>query len=335
MSAFAEMTSGYRTELLVHCYRMVGSVQEAEDLVQETYLRAWRSFERFEGRSSVRTYLYRIATNACLSLLAQRKRRIMPSALPADGDPLWLEPIPDALLVGDPAVAAQSSAGIRLAFVAALQHLPPVRRAALILRDVLMLSAAETAEVLDTTPAAVNTALLRARKQMAEAAPRADDVGEPDDRRIRMLLDRYVTAFEAADLTALGRLMREDIALEMPPLPAWYRGRDEVLRFLGERVLDEPGRFRLSLTSANGRPGILARLHDHDDVHAVHLPTWSGDAISHLAIFLDPMTGRLFDKARSTARSATGRAGGPDEVGLTRPDQFLGEQPRKVHALRR
>src|SRR5258705_431542 len=167
----------YRGELLAYCYRMLGSVHEAEDLVQETYLRAWRSRDTFEGRASVRTYLYRIATNVCLTALQQRARRAMPSDLSAP-DQQWLQPIPDALLSPgtDPADLIGARTGIRLAFIAALQHLPPIRRAALILRDVLSWPAAEVAEALDTTPAAVNSALLRARAQIAQVTPVVDNV---------------------------------------------------------------------------------------------------------------------------------------------------------------
>jgi RNA polymerase sigma-70 factor (ECF subfamily) len=295
--AFATLTSGYRTELLAHCYRMLGSVHEAEDLVQETYLRAWRSFDAFEGRSSVRTYLYRIATNACLTALKQRSRRIMPAAhAPADDEPLWLEPIPSGLL-GDPAATAQSRAGIRLAFIAALQHLPPIRRAVLILRDVLSLSAAETAAILGTTVASVNSALPRARADLARLSPEPDDLGEPGDRPRRLLLDRYVAAFERADIPALAGLMRADIALEMPPLTAWFRGRDEVLAFLGDRVLPESVRFRTTITEANGQPAALNHARDADGrwhPHALHVPTFTTTGIAHLAIFLDPAVCRRF-----------------------------------------
>jgi RNA polymerase sigma-70 factor (ECF subfamily) len=216
-----EMES-YRGELLAYCHRMLGSVHEAEDLVQETYLRAWRSRETFEGRASVRTYLYRIATNVCLTALGQHARRAMPSDLSAP-DQEWLQPIPDALLTGsDPADLVQARRGIRLAFVAALQHLPPIRRAALILRDVLSWRATEVAAALDTTPAAVNSALLRAREQIARVAPVIENVVEPAEPQRREMLDRYVAAF--ADTASLVRLLRADIPVEMPPQPQWLRG---------------------------------------------------------------------------------------------------------------
>ena len=295
---FATLTAGYRTELLAHCYRMLGSVQEAEESVQETYLRAWRAFDAFEGRSSPRTYLYRIATNVCLTALEQRSRRIMPSARPFDErDPRWLEPIPDALLVTGPAEAVETRVGVRLAFIAALQHLPPIRRAVLILRDVLALSAAETADVLDTTVASVNSALPRARAQIARVSPAPDTVREPTDRQRRRLLDRYIVAFERADLAALAGLMRADIDLEMPPLTGWYRGRAAVLEFLGRQVLRRPGQFRMTPTAANAGPAVLA--HAWDDrhgwhPHAIHVPTIAHSGIAHLAVFLDPATCRRF-----------------------------------------
>ncbi|MFD0735493.1 RNA polymerase subunit sigma-70 [Planotetraspora mira] len=301
---FAALTDPYRTELLVHCYRMLGSVHEAEDLVQETFLRAWRSFGAFEGRSSVRTYLYRIATNACLTALEQRSRRIMPSAHGFEpGEPSWLEPIPDALLAraSDPAAVVDTRASVRLAFIAALQHLPPIRRAVLILRDVLSLSAAEAAEVLDTTTAAVNSALPRARAQIAQVAPIADKVVEPAEPRRRALLDHYVAAFETADIGALTRLMRADIALEMPPQAEWFRGRSAVAEFFATRVLRKPGRFSMVPTAANGQPAVMAYLHEDDGTHrphAVHVLTMDTTGLAHIAVFFESAVHTLFTSAR-------------------------------------
>jgi RNA polymerase sigma-70 factor (ECF subfamily) len=234
---------------------MLGSVDEAEDLVQETYLRAWRSFGGFEGRSSVRTWLYRIATNACLTALERRGRRPMPSGLagPA-GDPdialvpapevPWLQPVPDALLAGageDPASAVAARAGIRLALVAAQQYLPARQRAMLILRDVLGWPAAEVAGLLGTTTTAVNSGLRRARAQLARALPAEEDTAEPNDPGQRAALDRFAAAFENADADALAELLRKDAVLEMPPLPGWFAGRDAVRAFFAAQVLTEPG----------------------------------------------------------------------------------------------
>ena len=248
---FTDLTSPFRGELLAHCYRMLGSVDEAEDLVQETYLRAWRSFGGFEGRSSVRTWLYRIATNACLTALERRGRRPMPSGLAgpaADPDlPLvpapevpWLQPVPDALLAGageDPASAVAARAGIRLALVAAQQYLPARQRAMLILRDVLGWPAAEVAGLLGTTTTAVNSGLRRARAQLARALPAEEDTAEPNDPGQRAALDRFAAAFENADADALAELLRKDAVLEMPPLPGWFAGRDAIRAFFAAQVL--------------------------------------------------------------------------------------------------
>ncbi|HEX8928555.1 MAG TPA: RNA polymerase subunit sigma-70, partial [Actinomycetota bacterium] len=199
---FLQQADQYRHELLAHCYRMLGSVHDAEDLVQETYLRAWRAHDQFEGRSSLRTWLYRIATNACLTSLESRGRRPLPTGLGApSSDPEtpvveqpevpWLEPIPDAMVgaeLGDPATIVTNRESIRLALIAALQHLPPRQRAVLLLRDVVVMTAAETAEILDTTPAAVNSALQRARGQLAAVPPVLDRVVEPEPGATRELL---------------------------------------------------------------------------------------------------------------------------------------------------
>ena len=203
----------FRSELLVHCYRMLGSAEEAEDVVQETYLRAWRSYAGFEGRSSARTWLYRIATNACLTAIERRGRRPLPSGLggpsedpaaPLAGPPEvpWLRPLPDSLLAAeklDPAAVTASRAGVRLAMVAALQYLPARQRAVLILRDVLNWPAAEVADLLDTTTTAVNSGLRRARAQIARVLPAEDEVAEPDEPDLRALLDRFAAAFEDGD----------------------------------------------------------------------------------------------------------------------------------------
>src|SRR3954447_5127301 len=215
---FARLIDPFRPELLAHCYRMLGSVHDAEDQVQETMIRAWRSYGDFEGRASLRTWLYRIATNACLRALENSGRRPLPSGLGGPGEspeaPLaaaqpeipWLQPIPDALVSAgsaDPAEIAASRQATRLALIAALQYLPARQRAVLILRDVLRWRAAEVAELLDTTSAAINSTLQRARAQLQEVSPAEEDVDEPTDADQRALLDRYVSAFENADVAAL------------------------------------------------------------------------------------------------------------------------------------
>jgi RNA polymerase sigma-70 factor (ECF subfamily) len=302
---FTSLTSRFRGELLAHCYRMLGSAEEAEDLVQETYLRAWRSFDGFEGRSSVRTWLYRIATNVCLTAIERRGRRPLPSGLggPAE-DPQtqlvtglevpWLQPFPDALLAGereDPAAAAVSRAGIRLAFVAALQHLSARERAVLILRDVLELPAAEVADLLGTTTTAVNSGLRRARAQLAAALPPEDELAEPADPRQRVLLDRFAAAFERADVNALAELLREDVALEMPPLLTWFTGRQAVMRFLASNALAEPGQLRLIPVMANGQPAFAAYLRQPDGpfrAYAVTVPMVTSTGIARIITFFDP-----------------------------------------------
>src|SRR5499425_364527 len=265
---FTSATGRFRGELLAHCYRMLGSADEAEDLVQETYLRAWRSYAGFEGRASVRTWLYRIATNVCLTALERRGRRPLPSGLggPAEDaetpvvagpEVPWLQPLPDALLAGehdDPAAVTVSRAGIRLAFVAALQYLSARQRAVLIMRDVLQWPAAEVAELLDTTTTAVNSMLRRARAQLAQALPAEDQLAEPAEPDRRALLERFAAAVEAADTSALAELLAEDVALEMPPLLTWFLGRQAVAQFVASNFLTGPGRERLVPVMANGQP---------------------------------------------------------------------------------
>jgi RNA polymerase sigma-70 factor (ECF subfamily) len=297
---FAELTDRFRPELLTHCYRMLGSRHEAEDLVQETYLNAWRSFGSFEGRSSLRTWLYRIATNACLRALERGARRAMPSGLGAPSEdptgPLephalevpWLEPMPDALL--DPAAIVESRHSTRLAFIAALQHLPGRQRAVLILRDVLAFKADEVAGLLDTSTAAVNSALQRARAQLASVAPTNYDLAEPSDPRRRELLDQYAKAFENADLEALLRVLTKDAVLEMPPVPTWFRGGDTIARFLVPR-LEPAGSLRLVPTAANGQPAFGLYLLGHGGVrrpHAVQVLTVGVAGVARIDMFHDP-----------------------------------------------
>ena len=307
---FTSLTSRFRGELLAHCYRMLGSAEEAEDLVQETYLRAWRSFEGVEGRSSVRTWLYRIATNVCLTAIERRGRRPLPSGLggPAE-DPRtqlvnapevpWLQPFPDALLAGereDPAAATVSRTGIRLAFVAALQHLSARERAVLILRDVLEFPAAEAADLLGTTTTAVNSGLRRARAQLAQVQPAEDELAEPADPAQRALLDRFAAAFENADASALAELLREDVALEMPPLLTWFAGRPAVTSFMASRVFTRFG-FRLVPVVANGQPAFAAYTREDDGsyhAHEVLVPTLTTTGIARIVVFLNPDLFEMF-----------------------------------------
>jgi RNA polymerase sigma-70 factor (ECF subfamily) len=232
----------FRSELTGYCYRMLGSAFEAEDAVQDTMVRAWRSHDRFEGRSALRSWLYRIATNVCLSMLDSAQRRVRPMDLGPAGsgratgageprpDEIWVGPVPDSRLLpegADPANVIAERESIRLAFIAALQHLPPRQRAVLILREVLAWSAQEVAELLDTSVPGVNSALQRARATIA-AADTAADLHKPLDDEQKSLLARYVRAFEAYDLTALTALLHDDATLSMPPLPLWLRGHDDI-----------------------------------------------------------------------------------------------------------
>jgi RNA polymerase sigma-70 factor, ECF subfamily len=301
---FTSVAAGFRGELLAHCYRMLGSAEEAEDLVQETYLRAWRSFDGFEGRASMRTWLYRIATNACLTAIERRGRRPLPSGLggptedpeaPVVAGPEvpWLQPFPDVLLAGervDPAWVAVSRAGIRLAFVAALQYLSARQRAVLILRDVLEWPAAEVAALLGTTTTAVNSALRRARAQLARALPAEDEVAEPAEPDVRALLDRFAAAIENADASALAELLREDVELEMPPAITWFAGRQAVTRFVASNLLTEPGRLRLVPALANGQP--VFAIYERQPggayhAHAVLMPTVTVTGIARMVAFQD------------------------------------------------
>ncbi len=257
----------HRLELTGYCYRMLGSAFEAEDAVQETLLRAWRGFARFEGRAALRSWLYRIATNVCLDMLSGRERRARPMDLgPARtvdaplGAPLteatWLQPIPDSRVLpvaGDPAELALSRETMRLAFVAALQHLPPRQRAVLILRDVLRWQASEVAELLDSSVASVNSALQRAHSTLAARDLSPSDAFQPLDEAQRALLARYVDAFERYDIDSLTSLLHEDATQSMPPYELWLRGRDDVLRWWFGPGAGCRG-SRLVATVANGLP---------------------------------------------------------------------------------
>ncbi len=251
-----------RPALVAHCYRMTGSYQDAEDAVQETYLKAVRGVDAFEGRSSLKTWLYRIATNTCLTELNHRSRRVLPSGLGApSGDPstpafaddsvAWLEPLPDAVL-GDPGEVVVRRESVRLALVAALQHLPARQRAAFLLREVLSWSAAEIADVLGLSVPAVKSLLQRARARLDELD--LDDRPPPGPADERALLDRYIAAFQAEDTAALRAVIQDDFSLEAVPHPVWFRGVAVCLPFL-ERAFAAPGgAARLLPTRANGQP---------------------------------------------------------------------------------
>lgn len=307
---FIEQAAPYRGELIAHCYRMLGSVHDAEDLVQETYLRGWRGYQAFEERAALRTWLYRIATTACLRALENRARRVLPAGL-GDGsiDPdtdlggagaahQWLEPIPDTHVFVTPEDSVTARHSVRLAVMTALQELPARQRAVLILRDVVQFSAAEVAELLETTPASVNSALQRARARLAEASPTEDDAVEPDDAKHRALLDRYCAAFENADMAALTELLRADVKLQMPPLPVWFTGRDTVLEFLAARAFTTPGDIVMIPTAANAQPAVAEYRRAADGVmwaHSIHVITVGTGGVAAITVFLDPALFATFD----------------------------------------
>jgi RNA polymerase sigma-70 factor (ECF subfamily) len=292
LDEFSERADPYRRELLAYCYTMLGSVDDAEDLVQETYLRAWRAYDRFEGRSSLRTWLYRIATNRCLTALEGRDRRPLPSGLggPADdpGAPPvhpeqpvgWVQPFPD------PAVVVAGRESVRLALVVALQHLSARQRAVLILREVLGWTAAEVAEVLGMTSTAVHSALQHARARLVTTGAVEDETAEPPRAEQRAVLARFIAAFENADVPALVELLRADVVLEMPPFETWFAGRGCALAFLIGQVLTEPGAYHLVPISANGQPAAACYLHGRP--HAITVLTVREDGIARIDIFLDP-----------------------------------------------
>ena len=332
---FARLTDPFRPELLAHCYRMLGSVHDAEDLVQETLLRAWRSRDGFEGRSSVRTWLYRIATNACLRALENRGRRPLPAGLGAPGSdpdqPLaaalpevpWLEPLPDALLrgsggPGDPGSIVVARQSMRLALIAALQYLPARQRAVLILRDVLGWHAAEVAELLQISTVAVNSALQRARTTLRQAGVAQDDVREPADRDRRAVVDRYAAAFENADIAALTRLLADDAVLEMPPHPTWFAGRAAIARFFGAQVLRAPGGFLMTETGANGQPAFGSYVRGADGAyhaHALAVLDVRGAAVSRIVSFLEPELFRVFGLPLVVGGHAGRGQAGRDQAG--------------------
>ena len=305
---FDELIERYRTELFAHCYRMLGSVHDAEDVVQEAYLRAWRAREQYDAsRSSVRTWMYRIATNVCLNALSSGIRRPLPSGCVAASDPLqpllpgtevpWLQPLPDALLdVGDPARSVVDRDSLRLAFLAALQHLSARQRAVLVLRDVLSFSAAETAEILGATMISVNSSLRRARASLDASGASPDTLQEPPQAEQRIWMERYMRAFVAADIEGLKQLLAEDVLMEMPPMLNWFVGRHNYGVFM-EWVFDAAGTdWRLEPVGANGQPGFAAyrRMGATYKLHTVQLFTVAPDGISRNSVFQDADVFTLF-----------------------------------------
>lgn len=300
---FSRHAEPYRRELLAHCYRMTGSLHEAEDLVQETFLRAWKAYDRFEGKASIRTWLHRIATNTCLSALEGRQRRPLPTGLGnASSDPTaelveraevpWLEPLPEITDdPADPAVIVGAKESVRLAFVAALQHLSPRQRAVLLLRDVLQWKSAEVANALGTTTVAVNSLLQRARTQLHAVGPSADDrLMPPDSAEAQDRLDRYIAAFETYDIDRLVELFTAEAIWEMPPYVGWYQGPQAIVTLIHQQCpAESAGDMRMLPLVANGQPAAAMYMRQ-GQVHVpfqLHVLDLTPDGVSHVVAFLD------------------------------------------------
>ena len=274
--AFRELTDPFRRELELHCYRILGSLQDAEDMLQETLLAAWRGLDEFQGRASLRTWLYRIATNRCLNLLRSNARRPakevppMPEPTPPTrlSEPLWLQPYPDTRLEGLPDTAPglaaryETKEAIALAFVAGLQRLPPLQRSALVLRDVLGFSTSESATILDATEASVKGALQRARAALAQRPIDPSRAPLPDSAQERELVGRFAEAFERGDTAAVVALLTDDAWVTMPPYPFEYQGKEDITRFLEDRARVRGALLRLVPTRANGQPAFACYLDD-------------------------------------------------------------------------
>lgn len=308
--AFERLMAPHRRGLGAHCYRMLGSPHDADDALQETMIAAWKGLAAFEGRSSLKTWLYQIATNTCLRAIPKHPKRIMsPDYAPSLADaselgqpvvePIWIEPLLDDDVLSDvatdaePGVLLQRRENVALAFIAALQHLPGTQRAVLLLRDVLDYSAVETAEGLDTSVASVNSALQRARKAVSERLPPVSQPAEQKtlgDAELRKLLEAFVTAWEERNVNELVALLAEDAQFTMPPLPAWFDGRAAVARFIADRLFATP--WRLVPLRANGQPGfacyILMPGETRYRLGAVNLLSVRGGRISAVNSFLDP-----------------------------------------------
>jgi RNA polymerase sigma-70 factor (ECF subfamily) len=307
--AFARLIELHRSELQAHCYRMLGSVHDSEDALQDTMLRAWRGLARFEGRSSLRSWLYTIATNSCLNMIAKRPKRVLPIDYgprtdPHDGpgepvvESVWIEPYPDERLevadgVASPEARYELRESIELAFVAALQHLPANQRAVLILREVLGFSAKETADALDTSVASVNSALQRARKSVDDRTPERSQqatLRSLGDERVEQIIDGYVDAWLRDDVDAVAAMLSQDAAFAMPPLRSWFGGREEIRRFLAGWPMSGIWRWQVVRAHANGQPAL--GFYTWDDEAGCYLPfalnvlTFRGEQISDVTAFV-------------------------------------------------
>jgi RNA polymerase sigma-70 factor (TIGR02960 family) len=322
--AFRELTEPYRHELQLHCYRIVGSTQDAEDLVQETLLAAWRGLEQFSERASIRTWLYRIATNRSIDALranARQPRRLEPLTEPPPptrmAEPIWLEPYPDVLIerIADeapgPEARYEHKEATALAFVAGLQHLPPQQRAVLVLRDVLSFRATEVAEMLDTSTAAVNSLLRRARTTIESRLPAAgrDRAPLPNSRREREVVGRFAEAVEAGDVERVLALLTDDAWVTMPPQPYEYQGAEAIGRFLRDRAVNRGAPLRLVPTRANGQPAFGCYFPcPHTDIarpYGLMVLTLAGDAIVEITFFADNSVFPHFGLPRTLPKQRT------------------------------
>jgi RNA polymerase sigma-70 factor (ECF subfamily) len=306
--AFSSLTEPHRGELLAHCYRMTGSLEDAEDLVQETFLRAWRRLETYQGRASLRAWLYKIATNACLDALKRRPKRSLPTQVcdPSDPsaplglpttEPMWIQPYPDELLApseANPEARYEARESISLAFLVALQELSPRQRFALISGDVLDWQPTEIADTLETTISAVNSLLHRARstlKQRYSTGRRVPRDPTLSDKKLKDLLDRYLRAWETADVESIISMLREDATFPMPPLPVWFQGRTAIKSFISGTILagEGRGRWRLLPVHANGQPGFAFYQRDEKNRRyfpfAIQVLTFDGDLLSDVSTF--------------------------------------------------
>ena len=321
--AFSRLVEPFRGELHAHCYRMLGSTHDAEDALQEAMLRAWRGLGRFEGRSSLRSWRYTIATNTCLNQIARRPKRVLPVDYAPASDPhtppgepivesVWVEPYPDEILGVEDGYAApearyEQREGIELAFIAALQHLPANQRAVLILREVLGFSAKEAAAMLETSVASVNSALQRARAATDERVPdqsQQETLRSLGDDAMREIVDRYVDAWERGDVEAFAAMLTEDASFAMPPLATWYRGRDSITAWAIGWPMSGAWRWRSVLTRANGQPALAFYAWDEDErafiPFALNVLTFDGERISDVTAFIarsaDPRPPERFER---------------------------------------
>jgi RNA polymerase sigma-70 factor (ECF subfamily) len=311
--AFRRLVEPYRSELHAHCYRMLGSVHDAEDSLQDSLLRAWRGLKSFEGRSSLRSWLYTIATNSCLNAIAKRPKRVLPVDYAPATDPhsgpgepvvesVWVEPYPDEMLGIEDGYAAPEASyemreSVELAFVAALQHLAPNQRAVLILREVLGFSAKEVAETLDTTTASVNSALQRARAAVEERTPEQSQqatLRALGDEELKQIVDRYVEAWEQCDVETVVSMLTEDVSFAMPPLASWFHGREALSVFLSGWPMSGDWRWHAIPVKANGQPALAFYTWDEDEQaylpFALNVLTFRGNQISDVVAFVNRST---------------------------------------------